>query len=86
MATWVHSRNAVQTLINDLQKMSGGSESKQMVHKEEGKFRLRRDAEDRLSIRKALETCIDPMAPDSHQPEILLNISTGQLAHPEVNV
>ena len=48
--------------------------------------RIQRDAEDRNSIRKTLETCIDPMDPDSHEDGVLLNISTGQIAQPEVNV
>ena len=47
MATWVHSRNAVQTLTNDLQRMPGDSDSVQMTHKEETNHRIRQDAEDR---------------------------------------
>ena len=35
MAIWAHSRNAVQTLINDLRRMSGDSNSVQMTHKED---------------------------------------------------
>lgn len=86
MATWVHSRNAVQTLTNDLRRMSGGSDSVQMTHKEEDRSRIRRDAEDRNSLRRTLEACIDPMDPDSHQPGVLLNISTGLIAQAETNV
>ena len=80
MATWVLSRNDAQTLNNDLRRMTGGSDSAQVRHKEADTFRIQRDAEDRNSIRKTLETCIDPMDPDSHEDGVLLNISTGQIA------
>ena len=86
MATWVLSRNAAQTLTNFLRRMTGGSDSTQIRHKEEDKFRIQRDPEDRNSIRKTLETCIDPMDPDSHEDGGLFNISTEQTAQPEVNV
>ena len=86
MATWVLSRNAAQTLTNDLRRMTGGSDSAQIRHKEEDTFRIQRDTEDRNSIRKTLEPCSDPMDPDSHEDGVLLNISTGQIAQPEVNV
>ena len=66
--------------------MSGGSDSAQIRHKEEDKFRIQRDTEDKNSIRKTLETCIDPMDPDSHEDGVLLNMSTGQIAQPEVNI
>ena len=49
-------------------------------------IRIQRDAEDRNSIRKTLETCIDLMDPDLHEAGVLLNISTGKIAQPEVNV
>ena len=86
MATWVLSRNDAQTLTNDLRRMTGGSDSAQIMHKEADTFCIQRDAEDRNSIRKTLETCIDPMDPDSHEDGVLLNISTGQIAQPEVIV
>ena len=38
MATWVLSRNAAQTLTNDLRRMIGGSDSAHIRHKEEDKF------------------------------------------------
>lgn len=85
MATWVHNRIAVQTLTNDLSRMSGGSDSVQMTHKEEDKFRIRRDAEDRNLLRRTREAYIDPVDPDSYQPGILLNISTGLIAQAETN-
>ena len=51
MATWVHNRNAVQTLTNDLWKMSGDSDSVQMTHYEEVYYRILQDVEDKCSIR-----------------------------------
>ena len=86
MATWVLSRIAAQTLTNDLRRMTGGSDSAQFRHKEEDTFRIQRDAEDRNSIHKTLETCSAPMDPDSHEYGVLLNISTWHIAQPEVNV
>ena len=77
---WVHSMNAVQTLTNNLRRMSGDSDSVHMTHKEEANHRMLQDAEHRWSIRKIPETCVDPMDPDSHKAGTLLNISTGQIA------
>ena len=51
MSAWVHNRNAVQTLTNDLWRMSGDSDSVLMTHNEEVNYRMLQDAEDRCSIR-----------------------------------
>ena len=86
MATWVYSMDATMTLTGDLKKMSGKEDSIQMTHKEESASRIHQDGQDRQSIRSTLESYIDPLDPGSHAQGCLLNISTGQLAQPNVNV
>ena len=86
MATWVYSMDATMTLTGDLKKMSGDYEKVQMTHKEESASRIRRDGNDRKSLKATLESCIDPMDPTTHEAGCLLNISSGQLAQPNVNV
>ena len=53
-ATWVHSRNAFTTLINDLRDMTEDSRKTEATHKEDSKVRMNKDLEDRLSIRETL--------------------------------
>lgn len=86
MATWVYSMDATMTLTGDLKKMSGKEESLQMTHKEESASRIHQDGHDRQSLRATLESYIDPLDPGTHAGGCLLNISTGQLAQPNVNV
>lgn len=56
------------------------------THKEEETSRLLTDAADRTKIRDKLATCIDPLNPENHQPDSLVNIVTGSVAPPSVNV
>lgn len=86
MATWVFSMDATMTLIGDFKKMSGGEDNVQMTHKEESPSRIGRDGDDRQSLRRTLLSCINPMDPDTHVTGSLLNIWSGQLAQPNVNV
>ncbi len=51
-------------------------------HKEEAEGRIKADQADRLSIRKTLDVCINPLDDVSHPDGALLNIITGQIAHP----
>ena len=53
---------------------------------QEANFRILQDTEDRCSMPKILETCVDPMDTDSHEAGTLLNISRKQIAQPTVNV
>ena len=55
-------------------------------HKEEDIGRIKQDSHDRKSIRENLSMCIDPLNPSSHRSGLLLNIVTGKIASPEVNV
>ena len=86
IATWVHSMNAVVTLQNDLRNMSNEEEKVKTTHIEENKSRMNADVKDRISLRKVLAGCIDPLQPDSHPGGQLLNICTGRIATEEVNV
>ena len=86
MATWVNSMNAATTLLNDLKYMSDNAQTVQTIHKEESKARMKKDAADRESLRQTLAGCIDPLDPDTHSGGELLNICTGKIAPPDVNV
>jgi len=54
-------------------------------HKEETEGRIRVDKADHLSIRNTLDVCIDPLDDKSHPNGALMNIISGQIAHPGVN-
>lgn len=56
------------------------------THKEEGTSRILTDTADRIKIRDKLATSIDPLNPESHQSDSLVNIVTGRVASPSVNV
>ncbi|KAG1659870.1 hypothetical protein GQR58_022283 [Nymphon striatum] len=51
MVTWAYSRDTTMTLTGELKKMSGCDENVQMTHKEESASRIRRDGNDRESLR-----------------------------------
>ena len=53
--------------------------------KEEAKGRIKADQEDRLSLRNTLDVCINTFSNESDPDVALMNIMTGQLAHPDVN-
>ena len=55
-------------------------------HKEETEGRIKVDKADRLSLRNTLDVCIDPLDDKSHPDGALMNIVSGQIAHPGVNV
>ena len=64
--------------------MSGEAANVQMT--QESASHMVRDGSDRQSLRTAQESRIDPMNPVTHVAGSLLNISSGQLAQPNVNV
>ena len=71
MATWVYSMDATMTLTGDLKKMAGDEEIIQTTHKEEA---------------AALQSRINLLDSVTHVTGCLINISTGQIAQPNVNV
>lgn len=87
MATWVYSMDAVMTLTGDLKRMGDDDEEDiKDKHKEEFPGRINKDAEDRRAIQHALVNYINPLDPNSHVNGSLLNIVTGKIATPDVNV
>ena len=55
-------------------------------HKEESQARIQNDNDDRCIIRSTLTMCIDPLNNASHPDDALLNIITGEVCPPDVNV
>ena len=47
---------------------------------------MKKDLEDRLSLRETLRSCIDPLDTESHPDGKFLNIVTGHIAPDYVNV
>ena len=86
MATWAHSMDATMSLTSDLQNISGEAAYKKNTHKEESQSRIVADDCDRRSLNATLKSCIDPMDPQTHKAGCLLNISSGEVAKPSVNV
>ena len=54
-------------------------------HKEEVEGRIMTDQADRQSLGDTLDVCIDPLEYASQPDGALMNIVTGQSAHPDVN-
>jgi len=54
-------------------------------HKEETKGRIKVDKADCLSLRNTLGVCVNPLDDNSHPDGVLMNIVSGQIAHPDVN-
>ena len=54
-------------------------------HKEEAEGRIKTDQADRQSLRDTLDVCIDLFEYASQPDGVLMNIVTGQSAHPDVN-
>ena len=60
-------------------------DSQHTRHKEEDEGRIKTDQADRQSLCDILDVCIDPLEYASHPDGALMNIVTGQIAHPDVN-
>ena len=87
MATWVYSMDAVMTLTGDLKRMGDRDDEEMKVkHKVEFLSRIRHDGDDKRTIRQALAAFIDPLNPELHGVGLLLNVVSGKMANPEVNV
>ena len=72
-------RRVVRSLSNTEQ------DSQHTRHKEEAEGRIKTDQADHQSLRDTLDVCIDPLEYASHPDGALMNIVTGQIAHPDVN-
>ena len=56
------------------------------LHKEEMAWRIKADAEDRGKISRCLETLINPLEPNTHPSDGIVNIYTGKVSKDYVNV
>ena len=56
------------------------------THKVEGKARIQLDGSDGEKIQNKLATCIDPLKPENHPQDHLINIITGRIAPTTVNI
>ena len=50
------------------------------VHKQESPSRIKSDRTDRIKLRNFLQTCIHPLDHNSHAPNKLINIYTGEIS------
>ena len=80
---WVLSFTTSGQLINSLEKMTEKEPPKGTHHKEESVKQIEAVLKDRESIQKSLSLAIDPLEPDQHPEGKLLNIVTGEVAHPD---
>ena len=61
--------------------------SSQRYHKEESRGRIKTDAIDRNALKDKIEMSIDPLDPEQHPENGLVNIVTGKVvSDPKVNV
>ena len=79
MTIWTLGFAASGQLMNSLEKMTEKEPPKGTPHREESVKRIEADHMDRESIQKSL------LEPDQHPEGRLLNIVTGEVAHPDVN-
>ena len=57
-----------------------------LYHKEEAKSRILADTKDRTGLLEKLDTCLHPLDPSEHPGESIVNILSGKIALPVVNV
>lgn len=86
LKTWALSLHICSQIEADIEKLCGKDKDIiQNTHKEEMTSRIAADSKDRQHIRSNLKLFIDPMKPSSH-PDPLINIVSGQILPPDVNV
>ena len=86
MVKWALSFALSGEVSQNVRAMSNATQNNLHTHhKEEAKGRIKADQEDRLSLRNTLDVCINPFDNESHPDGALINIMTGQIAHPDVN-
>jgi hypothetical protein len=86
MTKWALSFALCGEVSLNVRAMSTTQEPIQLSHKEEQSSRIKTDQNDRSNIRSMLETCIHPLECATHPDGALMNIVTGEIAHPEANV
>ena len=75
---------SVRSLSNTEQD-SQHTRNKDRIKTDQVEGRIKTDQADRQSLRDTLDVCIDPLDYASHPDGALMNIVTGQIAHPDVN-
>ena len=86
MMQWALSFALSGEVSQNVRAMSNATQNTLHTHyKEEAKGRIKADQEDRLSLRNALDVCINNFDKESHPNGALVNIMTGHIAHPDVN-
>ena len=80
LKTWAYSLHGCHQLLNDLNDMRNKNTVPiQTTHKEESPSRIQSDMKDRCGLRNKLELCIDPLNPELHPKEGIVNIVTGEI-------
>ena len=82
MVKWALSGEVSQ----NVRAMSNATENTSHTHhKEDANGRIKARQEDHLSLRNTLDVSINPFDNESHPDGALINIMTGQIAHPDMN-
>ena len=83
---WAHSFTFSGDVSRSVRSLSNTEHDSQHTrHREEAEGRIKTDQADHQSLRDTLDVYIDPLEYASHPDGALMNIVTGQIAHPDVN-
>ena len=86
MVKWALSFDLSGEVLRSVRSLSNTEQDSQNTrHKEEVERRIKTDQADRQSLCDTLDVCIDPLEYASHPDGALVNIVTGQIAHPDAN-
>ena len=78
---WALSLHIGTQLKKDLMSMTEGDEQHIVTtHKEESYSRIQTDITDKDKIQSKMATCIDPLNPESHPEDGVINIVTGRIS------
>ena len=85
---WAYSLHICHSILNDLSEMRDNvSAATQLTHKEEGAARVQLDSVDRRNLCQKMKLCIEPLSPQLHPKEGLINVVTGEVfCQPLINV
>ena len=87
LKTWSYSLHTCNRVISDLDDMREDDIPSQTCHKEEMPGRMNSDSKDRKALREKVQMAVDPLDPEQHPREGLINIATGSvLIQPQINV
>ena len=87
LKTWAMSIHAINTVSSDLNTINDNELHSRSYHEEESTGRIETDATDRNALRDKMDVSIDPVDPDQHPDDGLINIVTGNVvSDPKVNV